>query len=142
MSQGFISLSYRVNRTILQSDCGQSSLACSLYFINTIYFLFNIGKNVDANAFPKAFSFCKHQGLELLKFFQAIIFLGMVIYFEADSPTFSDKWHFPICLNSESVQLNVRQTQLNLALNWELNERVMKAKVLNMHMYMCSCEWK
>lgn len=116
MSQGFRSLSYRVNRTILQSDSGQSSLACSLYFINTIYFLFKIGESVDASAFPKAFPFCKHQGLELLKFFQAIIFLGMVIYFEADSPTFPDKWH--LCLNSESVQLNARQTQLNLALNW------------------------
>lgn len=101
MSQGFINLSYRVNRTILQSDCGQSSLACSLYFINTIYFLFQIGTNVGASAFPKAFSFCKHQGLELLKFFQAIIFLGMVIYFETDSPTFSDKWHFLMYLNSE-----------------------------------------
>lgn len=116
MSQGFINFSYRVNRTILQSDSGQSSLACSLYFINTIYFLFKIGKNVDASAFPKAFSFCKHQGLELLKFFQAIIFLG--IYFEADSPTFSEKWHFLMYLNSESVQLNARQTPLNLALNW------------------------
>jgi len=66
MFQGFISLSYGVNGTVLQSDSGQPSLACSLYFINNIYFLFKIGlkeKSIDASAFPKAFSFCKHQGL-------------------------------------------------------------------------------
>lgn len=76
MSQGFISLSYRVNRTILQSDSGQSSLACSLYFINTIYFLFKIGKKCRCECISKGLFILQTSGTWALEILPSHNILG------------------------------------------------------------------
>lgn len=122
----------------------KSSLACSLYFINNIYFLFKIGlkKKYWCECVSKGLFVLQASGTWVLKILPSHNILGDGIYTETDALTSSARWRFLICLKFWVCSTQWDTDSLKFGTKLVVDTFVLKEKALNVYIYMCNCVWK